>query len=172
MATTKDARRRLAGERPNLPWSDLPGAMQLILNADFLAKEFRRTARNKLSDENVNDRRASIISFLSQVGPQSINDLADKLEQHKAAISSILIRMDSDGLIEFTPNKDDKRSKNAGLSTKGRLLAAPIHAKLKDIRLQALKGLTKQEIETTNSVLRRMIANLDLMKDEVAPKSR
>jgi MarR family transcriptional regulator for hemolysin len=166
MTTTKKPRRKTESIQPGLPWHDLPGAMQLILNADFLAKEFRRTAREKLADENVNDRRASIISFLSQVGPQSINDLADKLEQHKAAISSILIRMDSDGLIEFTPNKEDKRSKNAGLTAKGRLLAAPIHAKLKGIRLKALKGLTKQEIDTTNAVLLKMIANLDQIRED------
>lgn len=145
---------------PSLPWSDLPPGMQLILNADFLGKEFRRSARHRLIDHDINDRRASVISFLSQVGPQSINELAQKLEQHKAAISALLIRMESDGLIEFTPSRVDKRSKNAGLTEKGNQLAEPIRTALQDIRLQALQSVSEAEIETCNAVLRRMIANL------------
>jgi DNA-binding MarR family transcriptional regulator len=147
-------------EAPRLPWRDLPPGLQLILNADFLGKEFRRTARAKLVDQEVNDRRASVISFLAQVGPQSINELAQKLEQHKAAISALLIRMESDGLIEFTPNPEDKRSKNAGLTEKGKMIAEPIRTKLLDIRYSALQGLTDEEIDTTNTVLLRMIGNL------------
>lgn len=134
--------------------------MQVILNADFLGKEFRRSARHRLVDHDINDRRASIISFLSQVGPQTINELAQKLEQHKAAISAILIRMESDGLIEFTPNPEDKRSKNAGLTAKGKVLAEPIRTALEEIRISALVGVSNQEIEVVNSVLLRMIANL------------
>ena len=143
-----------------LPWSDLPSGLQLILNADLVGKEFRRRARHRLVDHDVNDRRASIISFLSQVGPQSINELAQKLEQHKAAISSLLIRMEADGLIEFTPNPEDKRSKNAGLTEKGRQLAEPIRVALLDIRHRALDGVTDEEVATANRILLRMLANL------------
>lgn len=143
-----------------LPWSNLPAGSQLILNADFLGKEYRRNARHALVDHDVNDRRASVISFLAQVGPQTINDLAQKLEQHKAAISALLIRMESDGLIDFTPNQDDKRSKNAGLTEKGNQLAEPIRAALLQVREQALEGISEAEIVTANAVLTRMIANL------------
>ena len=38
-----------------LPWSDLAPGMQLILNADFLGKEFRRTARQRLIDHVINN---------------------------------------------------------------------------------------------------------------------
>lgn len=143
-----------------LPWNDLPPGMQLILNADLVGKEFRRRARHQLVDHDINDRRASVISFLSQVGPQSINELAQKLEQHKAAISSLLIRMEADGLIEFTPNPNDKRSKNAGLTEKGRQLAEPISVALLEIRHHALHGVSEQEVAQANDILHRMIANL------------
>jgi len=146
---------------PRLPWSGLPPALQLILNADLVGKEFRRAARHALVDQEVNDRRASVISFLSQVGPQSINHLAHNLEQHKAAISALLIRMEADGLIEFTPNFEDKRSKNAGLTEKGQQLAEPIRVALQAIRDRAVTGLTPEEIDVTNRILWQVIANLN-----------
>lgn len=149
-----------------LPWSDLAPGMQLILNADFLGKEFRRSARQRLVDHDINDRRASVISFLSQVGPQSINELAQKLEQHKAAISALLIRMESDGLIEFTPSPYDKRSKNAGLTEKGHQLADPIRTALQELRYRALEGVSEKEIAITNEVLLKMIGNLSNLPEE------
>jgi DNA-binding MarR family transcriptional regulator len=106
-----------------------------------------------------------VISFLSQVGPQSINELAQKLEQHKAAISALLIRMEGDGLIEFTPSLTDKRSKNAGLTDKGNQLAEPIRTALEELRFRALEGISDDEIEVTNHVLLRMIANLSIADD-------
>lgn len=148
-----------------LPWSGLPAGMQLILNADLVGKEFRRRARQRLTDHDVNDRRASIISFLSQVGPQSINDLAQKLEQHKAAISSLLIRMESDGLIEFTPNPEDKRSKSAGLTEKGKLLAEPIRDALLDIRHGMLEGVGEADVDHANAILLRMLSNLNRLAE-------
>lgn len=146
--------------RASLPWSDLDRGLQLILNADFLAKEYRRNARQQLIEQEVNDRRAAVIVYLDEIGPQSINELAQRLEQHKAAISALLIRMEADGFIEFTPNLVDKRSKSAGLTRKGLELAAPIQAALNHVRQQAIVGLSEAQIETTNAVLQHVIANL------------
>lgn len=143
-----------------LPWRDLPKGFQLILNSDFLAKEYRRNARQELVEQEVNDRRAAVIAYLEEIGPQTINDLARRLEQHKAAISALLIRMEADGLVEFTPNPHDKRSKNAGLTAKGLSLAQPIQTALWRVRHRALVGITEQEVDATNAVLQKVIANL------------
>lgn len=150
-----------------LPWSDLSAGLQLILNADFLAKEYRRNARHQLVEQEVNDRRASVIVYLAQIGPQSVNELAQRLEQHKAAISALLLRMEADGYVEFTPNPKDKRSKSAALTLKGEELAAPIQAALSEVRRRALVGVSEAEVASTNAVLRRIIANLAPHRDEV-----
>ncbi len=162
MATKNNQRARAAETQdPSpLPWKDLPSGLQLILNADFLAKEYRRNARHQLVDHEVNDRRAAVIVYLSEVGPQTVNELARRLEQHKAAISALLIRMEGDGLVELVPNALDKRSKKAGLTPKGQQLAAPIEDVLSSVRRRALEGVSQADIELTNRVLQRVIANL------------
>jgi DNA-binding MarR family transcriptional regulator len=159
---------KLAEGRPALPWNDLELGLQLILNADFLAKEYRRNARQELVEQEVNDRRAAVIVYLDEIGPQSVNDLARRLEQHKAAISALLIRMEADGYIEFTPSLIDRRSKSAGLTAKGMELAAPIQAALNKVRRKAIVGLSDAEIERTNVVLQHVIANLG--QEPVSPE--
>ena len=58
------------------------------------------------------------------------------------------------------------RLKDAGLTEKGRQLAEPIRTALQDIRYRALDDVSPEEIEITNAVLLRMIANLaDLQPD-------
>lgn len=144
----------------DLPWRNLPPGLQTILNADFLAKTFRRGARYKLADLELNDRRAAVIGFLTQVGPQSINDLAQNLEQQKAAVSAILIRMERDDLIEFAPNPQDKRSKNVALTEKGRMLSRPIREAFQELHDIALQGVPPADMEVAMRVLLRMIPNL------------
>lgn len=71
----------------------------------------------------------SLMMALSRPAPWRIGDLGAFLAMDRTTITANLKPLDRDGLVSILPDKDDKRSRNVTLTSKGRALlkrAVPI----------------------------------------------
>lgn len=147
----------------NAVGTELAVQQQIFVNADLLVKEYRRAMRQILKKHRMDDRRAHAISMLDLHGPCSVQQLSRVLERHKAAVSSLLMRMEEDGLVHYHTDPFDRRSKRVGLTAKGRELVKPIAAAGNVVCEKALSNVELSVVQDINDALKLLLNNVEEM---------
>jgi len=86
--------------------------------------------------------------------------LADTLAKDKAVITRLLNRLVRKGWVDRQTDKKDRRIVRAWLTREGALAVQHITPLLLDYVTAAIGGIDQEEFDTTCTVLRRIIANL------------
>jgi MarR family transcriptional regulator, transcriptional regulator for hemolysin len=87
--------------------------------------------------------------------------LADELSLGKVALGGLIERLNANGLIDRRPDAQDKRVNLIYLSAAGLNLVKNIKNLSSGVQDAALDGISLDEIDSTISVLERMMANLE-----------
>lgn len=87
--------------------------------------------------------------------------LAEILSVHPATLSVALKRLEGRGLIDRTPDPDDRRSVRLNLSPAGRWYDVPSDATVESAMDRALGRLTKAQVEVARKVLQTIVSELD-----------
>lgn len=103
-------------------------------------------------------------------------ELIRNLDIEQATLSNTLNRMQRDGLIDRTPQKDDKRRQLITLTPKGQSLERNIDEAINDLRKVVNEGLTVNDRRYFKRILRQMTEKLEddqaeplfVLLDEVA----
>ena len=102
-----------------------------------------------------------VFGAIKSLGPLSQIELARLLYVEQPTMAQLLSRMERDGLIVRTPDPKDGRSSLINLTPQALEKAEPARECILEGSRIALNGLTTDEVETLNSLLKRVLANLE-----------
>jgi MarR family transcriptional regulator for hemolysin len=91
----------------------------------------------------------------------SQKDVADLIGVESPTLVPIIDKMEKNGLLVRMTNPDDRRSNSIVLTKKSQDLVAGIVNTILDFRSLMTKGISKQNIELTRTVLLKMTHNVD-----------
>ena len=89
-------------------------------------------------------------------GPVSQRDLTARLGIQPGSASEVLNKLESAGLIERTPNEEDRRTANVGLTEVGRAEAAKAVEERRGRREKMFSCLTEEEKETLVGLIEKL----------------
>ncbi|WP_222441153.1 MarR family winged helix-turn-helix transcriptional regulator [Streptomyces qinzhouensis] len=102
-----------------------------------------------------------VLAALKQGGPLSQKELARLARIEQPSMAQLLARMERDGLVERTPDPADRRVSLIALTDKGLAKQPQAYSTLLDTNNRALDGFSAQEVEVLQTLLGRLLANLD-----------
>ena len=88
--------------------------------------------------------------------PLSQKDLAARVGVEGPTLVGLLDRMENDGWVSRQPSETDRRSKLVTLTARAHEVIRPIRQTAAQLRAELLEGLSPEEIETCERVLRHI----------------
>lgn len=120
------------------------------------AKAYRNRAREELSELGVHVGQEALLFQLWKEDGLSHSELADGLNVEPPAISKMVNRMESAGLVERRSDPVDSRISRVFLTQEGRSLQEPIEDIWQRTEMQMLEGLSTEE----KLLFRRILADV------------
>lgn len=119
----------------------------LLVNVgDLMASEF-----------GITSARWKILGAIALVGkPQTVPQIAKTMGLTRQAVQRLVDAMHKDGFLTFQINPDHKRAKLISLSTLGEQTYAKLDEKQMAWAKECSSSMSKQELDTTLSVLRKI----------------
>ncbi|MBS1001168.1 MarR family transcriptional regulator [Acetobacter persici] len=105
-----------------------------------------------------------VLTALKDGAALSQKELAKWAKVEQPTMAQMLSRMERDGLVHRVPDPEDKRSSLISLTDAALEKLPAGRAILRQGNSEMTKGLTKEEIETLVSLLRRVLENVDSME--------
>ena len=87
--------------------------------------------------------------------------LCEEYNLDKSGVGRILKKLEDKNLVTRKSDPEDKRKKLIYLTDKAKNMKEDFKNLLKEIEKQMRQGLTEQEIETVNTILKKIYNNLD-----------
>lgn len=109
----------------------------------------------------------AILQALWQKDNVTQKELVRRLDIEQATLSNTLKRMQRDGLLQCTPNKNDRRRQVICLTAKGGSLQQIIDDAINDLRKVVYEGLTVNDRRYFKRILRQMTEKLE--EDQAEP---
>lgn len=124
-------------------------------------KSYRRYGQRKLKD---NDLKITIDQWLVikniMDNPDiSQQEIAEKVFKDNASVTRIIELLFKAKYLKRSVNKSDRRKTNLVVTEEGVSLVNDVYKIVQEYRASALKGISKQDIDTTNKVLSAIIEN-------------
>lgn len=87
-------------------------------------------------------------------------DIAQACVMDKSTVTSVVARMEDEGLIERRTNADDRRAQAVHLTDRGRAAAERVLSYMDEVDAIAWRGITDDERKQLSSLLKRVVNNL------------
>jgi len=114
----------------------------------------------RLAELDLNLTQASLIGYVAEFGATTQTDLADHLGIGRAAIGSVIDRLETRGLVERRPKPDDRRVWLVAITEAGTSMAASIAAIDAVLRAELRRGIGREERQALAWVMTRLQQNL------------
>ncbi len=125
-------------------------------------RQWRRAANQGLQPFDLTEATwLPLIRIARAPAPLRQKDLAALLSLDGSSVVRLLDNLEAAGLIRRREEASDRRAKAIFLTAKGRAIAKKVEAAARQVRLDALRGLSAKDIETTMRVLTHVCAVLD-----------
>lgn len=124
------------------------------------ARLVRTAYDTRLSPLDLNLTQASLIGYVHEFGATTQTDLADHLGIGRAAIGSVVDRLQARGLVERRPRPDDRRVWLVEITDEGRLMAGRVDEVDQVLRAELRHGLGREERQALAWVMTRLQQNL------------
>jgi DNA-binding MarR family transcriptional regulator len=102
----------------------------------------------------VTQAESHLLAHLAVEGPSTVAELHRALAHRRSTLTSVLDRLEERGLVSRVVSRRDRRSFEVRLTASGLERASRSHAALAALERDAVRGLTRRELE-------RLIAALD-----------
>ncbi len=122
---------------------------------------YHRALSLQLASEGLTWRQIQVIGWLKLETELSPKDLSQRMVVEPPALAGILDRMERDGLITRHACVDDRRKKLVRLAPTAEPLWDVIAAAARELRSQAISGLTADEVETLKRLLHTIHQNIE-----------
>lgn len=100
-----------------------------------------------------------ILEYLAEYGEHEQKDIADYCEIEPATVGSILLRMETVGLVTRRNRPDNRRSLYVSLTPRGEQMAQTLQGIFAAAEAQITAGLTDEERETLFRLLSKCLEN-------------
>lgn len=133
-----------------------------LLDFKILNTAIEREINRRVGDLNITYAQGSVLGFLYNCSEGNVcqKDIEFYLGLAHPTVSSILSRLEEKGLVRIETNKNDRRVKNVLATESGLELHNRIFAEIKVIEKQIMTGLTREEKDSVDRAVQKMIRNL------------
>ena len=109
-----------------------------------------------------------VLICIAQGGGRPVNqkDIEEELKLSNPTVTGILKRMERKGFISRTVGRRDRRYKEVQLTEKCALLGEKLHPSALEHLETMFRGFTREEFETLNQMLRRLLENTNSIPRE------
>ena len=111
--------------------------------------------------DEINAAQGTIIFVLSKEGPMQIKDIGKKTGLAKTSLTSMLERMEQQGLVKKIENEEDKRSTIIELCEDTMSFTDTLEQIGTQMDEELYKGLKAKEIERFEATLAKVLKNLE-----------
>lgn len=138
-------------------------AAALIEGLLRLSQIVRLRFNDWLSDFNLNDGRHSVLVALSRSGDFGCSqaEMADKLCQSESNVSTLIERMERDGLVSRSRSEADRRKRVLRITSEGLKTLSAVDAKRSIWATRLLQGVPTTDVPDLALLLQRLGSSLD-----------
>ena len=136
--------------------------MRLIGHAQ---RSFARLVDGPLRELGLAIGQLPVLVSLKQGEALTQAELARIARVEQPSMTQLLTRMERDGLIQRIPDPADKRVRLISLTDRARKLLPRAKAVMEAMSNEALKGFSTSDIQTLDTLVKRINANLDALAD-------
>lgn len=121
-----------------------------------------KKANNQLREHGLTMMQASILSFLQREKTDvPLKQIEAAFRVSQPTVSGLCHRMEQKGLIELRQDPSNKSAKTAKLTKKGEALVKEAGTESANMEESLLKGIDEAQKEELQSVLRKILKNLN-----------
>ena len=152
---------------PDQPMQDLHEAVLVSLRRIIRATDLhsRRLGR----ETGLTTPQLVVLRTIAEQGDPAVSEIARNVSLSQATVTTILNRLESNGLVRRKRSRDDKRRVNVSLSDEGRRLLETAPEPLQDSFISRFSSLQDWEQHLIVAALERVAAMMDAETLEVAP---
>ncbi len=150
-----DAIRRATPDEPRFRLNDYPF---FLMNR--AAERYNATLLNALAQVGVDRPTWRALMILNERDPASVSEIAELAVMKLSTITRVVQRMQAEGNVVCRRRESDARVTEVCLTPRGRQRLERVQAAASSLFLVAVRGLSGQDVETLNALLRRVGDNL------------
>ncbi|RKS01033.1 MULTISPECIES: MarR family winged helix-turn-helix transcriptional regulator [unclassified Flavobacterium] len=133
----------------------------IFYNIEEAIKTYRMYAQNQLK---INDLKITIDQWLVlkclKENPNATQiELAEKVFKDNASITRIVELLVKANFLQREINQNDRRKMNLKITSSGEKILEDVYKIVLKNRAKALEGITAEEIESVNSILKKISSN-------------
>ncbi|MEM1334530.1 MAG: MarR family transcriptional regulator [Actinomycetota bacterium] len=136
------------------------------------ARMIREAFDARLDALDLNLTQASLLAYVTEFGATTQTQLADRLGIGRAAIGTVIDRLQQRGLVARNPSATDRRVWLVDVTDAGRALAREIAAVDERLRGELRHGIGREERQALSWVLTRLQHNLQSAIADTDPAPR
>lgn len=125
-----------------------------------LSRRLRYRLDARLERYGLTSVQWGVIALLGRQDGLSQGELQQRLAIEGATLTPIVQRLEREGWVRRTSDPADRRRQQVWLTDRSRGQMNEIAGQVEQYRLESMRGMSQQEIETLSSLLGRMEANL------------
>jgi DNA-binding MarR family transcriptional regulator len=146
----------------NLTTHELDASPWLRVESTLMAtaRLVREVFDARLAALGLNLTQASLLGYVAEFGATTQTRLADRLGIGRAAIGSIVDRLERDGHVARGPDPDDRRVWIVDITPSGRALVDQVRAVDEVLRAELRRGIGREERQALAWVMTRLQHNL------------
>jgi DNA-binding MarR family transcriptional regulator len=127
----------------------------------WLAYKLDVDLHEKLRRRRINVTRWRVLAVLAMADGITINELVERAMTKQSALSRVLKKMESEGLVRRVPRSDDARYVEVFLCPLGRKLFDELNVVVSARQERLLEGFSRQETTDALALMRRLTRNLE-----------
>ncbi len=139
---------------------DSPPWLRVETTLMSTARLLRAAFDARLAPLDLNLTQASLLGYVNEFGPTTQTHLADHLGIGRAAIGSVIDRLQARGFVERQPRPDDRRVWLVAITPAGGELAREIAEVDEVLRAELRHGIGREERQALAWVMTRLQQNL------------
>jgi len=125
-------------------------------------RQWRRSVNRRLDPFDLTEATWLPLLHLARArSPMRQKDLARSLSVDSSSVVRILDSLEEAGLVERKEEETDRRAKILHLTRRGKETVQKVEAVARDVRNEALAGISEEDLATAFRVLRQISAKLD-----------
>lgn len=136
--------------------------ISLLIKLVLMVRRFRNQLDEGLRRIDQSTARMEMLSaILNMQGPKSQTDLARRLRVEAATVTRMVDILGKEGLVERTPDPNDRRVNLLSISPKGEAVLEEIFRVYDRLRNHLLQDLAAEDVERMHAMVDLMTARLD-----------
>jgi DNA-binding MarR family transcriptional regulator len=126
-----------------------------------ITNHLNRRLRSRLRKEGINISRWRVLAVLRAYGDLNLGGIVDLTVMEQPSVSRIVAQLEQEGLVRRKVSRKDSRFVNVSLTAAGEKSFESVYPAAKKHQETALRGFSRQEINTLTRFLRRIQANIE-----------